>query len=195
LEIYKGKDFDDEHTHTVDPYKLFTTSAICNPADPILITNLEFNSYFPHGKLKDSNLSKEIKFSDNRIFNVAAVGILNSAGQILAGFNIKRQVWDIPQGVVEVGELPVEAAQRELYEETNIKVELDDLETIAHFKHKTAEFIKPWETNLYLANSVDISDMQNMELAKCKNLAWYAPVQLPQPRGLSLRVFLELLGK
>ena len=131
----------------------------------------------------------------NAVVKVAAVGIINAAGQILAGFNKKRGVWDIVQGKVEDGELPVEAIIREAKEEIGLDIEESNLESIALFKHKTPEFVFPWDTSLYLLHNTALDSVKNMEPDKCTELRWFSPNQMPYPRGLSMRVFLNLLGK
>lgn len=126
---------------------------------------------------------------------VAAVAVINASGQILVGHNKKRFCWDIPQGVVENGELPIETAVRELLEETGLQAQPEDLQSIALFRHQTPEFVFPWETTLYIAHLADVRGAYNAEPEKCYDMHWFAPVQLPNPRGLSLRVLLNLLGR
>jgi ADP-ribose pyrophosphatase YjhB (NUDIX family) len=139
------------------------------------------------------DLREDIRGYDTQ---VGAVLITNAQGQILVGFNEKRQVWDVPQGTVELLELPLETAVRELAEETNIAVKPGQLELIARFKHCTPTFVAGWETFLYAVcvPDLDVSGMRNMEEEKCKRLAWYSPCQLPSPRGLSLRTALVMMG-
>lgn len=127
--------------------------------------------------------------------SIAAVAVMNAAGQILVGYSVKRAVWDVPQGVVEPGETVETAACRELEEETGISVSPVDLEEIAVFRHRTPEFVYPWETTLYIARCDDVSGASNREPDKCSQLLWCAPAQLHVPRGLSLRVLLTLLGR
>lgn len=127
--------------------------------------------------------------------SVAAVAVMNNYGQILVGFNKKRQVWDIPQGVVEAGEQPITAAARELEEETGIQARAELLEPVAKFKHKTVEFVYPFETTLYMLHGTVVAGAENKEPGKCDTLVWMAPAQLPHPRGLSLRILLDLIGR
>jgi 8-oxo-dGTP pyrophosphatase MutT (NUDIX family) len=165
---------------------------------PDFDANRHYNETHPHGKPMTflSSVPTLPGAEGGRIVRVAAVAVLNSSGQILAGFNNKRHVWDIPQGVVEEGESPIETAIRELEEETGIcNLTVDNLESIALFRHKTTEFIFPWETSLFMAHGCDISGVYNREPHKCESLKWFAPVQLPTPRGLSLRILLNLLGR
>ncbi len=51
--------------------------------------------------------------------------IINSTGEIFVGrrLDMNRDVWQMPQGGIEEGELPETAAKRELEEETSIKWE------------------------------------------------------------------------
>lgn len=51
-----------------------------------------------------------------------AYAIINVKGRILLGFNKLRQQWEFPAGKIEKGEKPIEAARRELYEETHQEV-------------------------------------------------------------------------
>ena len=51
-----------------------------------------------------------------------AYAIINVKGHILIGFNKWRQQWEFPAGKNEKGEKPIEAARRELYEETHQEV-------------------------------------------------------------------------
>ena len=159
--------------------------------------NKRYDEHHPHGRpLDPHSVSPVLSGADGApLTKVAAVALINAAGQILVGYNQKRAVWDVPQGVVEDGELPVETAVRELQEETGVSVLFDDLESIALFRHKTPEFIYPWETSLFLAVCDNSIAARNMEPDKCDRLMWCAPFQLPQPRGLSLRVLLTLLGR
>ncbi len=160
-------------------------------------TNHYYDGHHPHGKPLDPHASVPhlVGADGGPIARVAAVAVLNASGQILVGFNKKRAVWDVPQGVIEPGDLAHETALRELEEETGIVAQPDDLQIIATFAHRTPEFVFPWETTLYIASCADVSAAHNAEPHKCERLGWYAPIQLPVPQGLSLRVLLALLGR
>ena len=154
-----------------------------------------YGTLHPHGKIL-SPYSAAPRLANVSLVRVAAVAPINQAGQILIGYNMKRKVWDIPQGVVEPGERVAEAALRELEEETGLSIGFDSLVHAAEFSQLTEEFGYPWRTELFLlGDGVDLSPVTNREPHRCRDLGWFAPVQIPQPRGLSLRVLLTLLGR
>ena len=161
--------------------------------------NRQYDHLHPHGRPASRvtsipNLSTNI--TQPVPVRVAAVGVLNAAEQILIGFSRKRYVWDLPQGTVEDGEEPVSAAVRELYEETGLMVQPDQMTRIGLFRHQTAELVFPWETSLFIVNpGVNLDSVINMEPDKCDRLAWFATTQMPLPHGLSLRMLLALLGR
>ena len=154
-----------------------------------------YGKLHPHGRVISPRAALP-RLADAPLVRVAAVAPVNQVGQILVGYSVKRRVWDIPQGVVEDGETVVEAALRELAEETSLTVGFDGLVHVAEFSQLTEEFGYPWRTELFmLADGTDMSRVENREPDRCLDLGWYAPIQIPQPRGLSLRVLLTLLGR
>jgi 8-oxo-dGTP pyrophosphatase MutT (NUDIX family) len=54
----------------------------------------------------------------------AAVAIHDQDKRILLGLHSDRNIWVLPGGLVEPGELPADAAIRETWEETALRVEL-----------------------------------------------------------------------
>lgn len=58
--------------------------------------------------------------------------IIDVNGKLLLGFNKYRSQWEFPAGKIENGELAIDAAKRELYEETHQKV--DKLEFCGMFR-------------------------------------------------------------
>ncbi|CAJ0833592.1 4993_t:CDS:2 [Entrophospora sp. SA101] len=84
-----------------------------------------------------SELSDEKKINNAK--EVACVVIQNKNNEYLLVYNKKYQHWQFPGGKLEPGENAVEAAKREIFEETNLVVE--DLEKIGKLLIKEKETI------------------------------------------------------
>ena len=54
----------------------------------------------------------------------AAVALFDDQNRILLAKHSDRQIWVLPGGLVEPGEVPADAAMREVWEETGLVVEL-----------------------------------------------------------------------
>jgi ADP-ribose pyrophosphatase YjhB (NUDIX family) len=161
--------------------------------------NKRYDRMHPHGRppLPRSVAHDRLQVgAGDPIVRCGGVLMMNACGQILVGFNEKRQVWDIPQGVCEEGETVPECAARELREETGLSVEPGQLYPICAARHQTPEFAYPFENHVYMGPVLqDGQQAYNREPEKCKDLHWVAPCQLQFPRGLSLRLALVLLGR
>ena len=151
--------------------------------------NTRYDATHPHGRPGAGPTEELVR--------VAAVCVLNSVGQLLVGLSTKRACWDVPQGVAEDGESPVDAAVRELREETGLSYLPHQLAFMGTFRHRTPEFAYPFENHLYLVEDSSPATVwaKNLEPAKCERLLWVAPCQVPCPRALSLRLALALLGR
>lgn len=57
----------------------------------------------------------------------AAVVLQDDQGRVLVGLHADRNLWVVPGGLIEPGELPTDAAVREVWEETGLHVELTSL--------------------------------------------------------------------
>jgi putative (di)nucleoside polyphosphate hydrolase len=59
----------------------------------------------------------------------AGVMLINRAGQVLVGQRLDStlEAWQMPQGGIDKGEVPLDAAVRELWEETGVRADLVEL--------------------------------------------------------------------
>lgn len=62
----------------------------------------------------------------------SAYAVIDINGKFLLGYNKYRNQWEFPAGKIELGEMAIDAARRELYEETHQKV--DELQFCGMFK-------------------------------------------------------------
>ncbi|MCE8163967.1 MAG: class I tRNA ligase family protein [Candidatus Moeniiplasma glomeromycotorum] len=96
-----------------------------------------FLSSFPE---KETN--KEFK-------EVSCVAIQNKNNEYLFVYNKKHGRWEIPGGKLEPGETPLQAAHREIFEETNLTVK--NLEKIGQQNSYAGNIW--WKVNLYQTNN------------------------------------------
>jgi 8-oxo-dGTP diphosphatase len=93
------------------------------------------------------------------------------AEQVLLGFNVSRQQWELPGGSLEPGESAHEAARRELAEETGIRANRSSLVARAEFKFGG-------ESTMYLAAVFTVVLDDAPELAasdELKSFIWWKP--------------------
>jgi len=162
----------------------------------------KFLPTYPHGAPNpgDPPRPRELRNTHPDAPVVVATAVVDHLGRFLVGFNRKLRVWDVPGGGCEPGEDPADAAARELREEAGVNADPRLMYQIAQFRHQTHEFPGVWQTRLYMIGDVpgvappDLAAAETMEKNKFVEVAWMAPIQIPQPRGLSLRMALGLTG-
>jgi 8-oxo-dGTP diphosphatase len=97
--------------------------------------------------------------------------VVEWARQVLLGFNVNRQQWELPGGSVEAGELAGETALRELAEETGIHADRASLVA-------SAEFTFGGDATTYLAAVFTILLESDPDLAASDELTsflWWDP--------------------
>jgi 8-oxo-dGTP pyrophosphatase MutT (NUDIX family) len=62
--------------------------------------------------------------NDLLVLPSAAVVLLDDQMRLLMGLHADRDIWVVPGGLIEPGELPADAAVREVWEETGLTVEV-----------------------------------------------------------------------
>lgn len=78
------------------------------------------------------DIQEEELYKNNNTMPSSAYAVIQVQGKFLIGYNSYREQWEFPAGKIESGETAMEAARRELYEETHQIV--DELEFCGLFK-------------------------------------------------------------
>jgi 8-oxo-dGTP diphosphatase len=118
----------------------------------------------------DDNL---LEGPDSTARPVCSLVIVEWGQQVLIGFNVARQQWELPGGSLEGGESAYEAAIRELEEETGIRA--DRVSQVAR-----AEFLFAGETTSHLAAVFAVvlgSDPNLVESNELNSFHWWVPAE------------------
>lgn len=78
------------------------------------------------------DIQEDELYQNRNITPTSAYAIIEVQGKFLIGYNSYREQWEFPAGKIESGETAMEAARRELYEETHQIV--DELKFCGLFK-------------------------------------------------------------
>lgn len=78
------------------------------------------------------DIQEDELYKNRNITPTSAYAIIEVQGKFLIGYNSYREQWEFPAGKIESGETAMEAARRELYEETHQIV--DELKFCGLFK-------------------------------------------------------------
>ena len=116
----------------------------------------------------------------------AAIIIRNENGEILLQERTDRNKWGLPGGCQELGEDLKTTAVREVYEETGITLDSNDLELIDTLSGETRKNSYPNgdivynNTSLYLAD-VSMEDASNLKGdSETKRLQFFNPDKVPE---------------
>lgn len=86
-------------------------------------------------------------------------------------------LWHLPSGKLDAGESLVEAAIREAWEETGVRIGATDLRHV-HTLHATAPGVEP-RLGVFFEVLVWQGEPENREPEKCYELAWFPLDDLP----------------
>lgn len=120
--------------------------------------------------------------------------ILNGEGQILLGLRAGRRggagTWGLIGGKVQIGEAIERTAQREIFEETGLKVELDDLEVVNLFTTQSTPETKFYQIGVAVKKYVGVP--KNLEPTKCDELRFFDLTDLPKNLFLGTKGNIDL---
>ncbi len=98
---------------------------------------------------------------------VACLIIINKEGKVLCVTRRHQQVYGLPGGKIDEGEALLVGASRELFEETNLKVNPNDWHEIyeCHEKDDKPPYTQYWSTTFYveLNKVLNINELKQME--------------------------------
>lgn len=137
-----------------------------------------------------------------RIVPAVSVAVVNDAGQLLMIRRSDNDQWAIPGGKQEVGETPVEAARREVREETGILCEITGLVGIFSNPRNVIEYTSNGEVRqefsiLFAGRPVGgeiTTSTESQEVEWCDRRAVLGLAMTPAQER-RIRYFLEFTGR
>ncbi len=116
----------------------------------------------------------------------AAIIIRNEKGQILLQERTDRNKWGLPGGCQDLGEDLRQTAVREAYEETGIKLDINDIKLIDTLSGKTRKNSYPSGDIVYNNTSLYLADISNIDKnflkgdSETKRLRFFFTDSLPE---------------
>lgn len=125
------------------------------------------------------------------LFNGSAGAIVNNE-QIFLVFDKVRQEWQIPGGIQELDESVEETAIREIFEETNIKAQINNL--ISVYSDPKWSFSYPNGDSLQIISFLFLLEVKEEEFGKIKideteitEYKWFSFSNLPENLNIQSR--------
>jgi 8-oxo-dGTP pyrophosphatase MutT (NUDIX family) len=133
---------------------------------------------------------------------ILSCGVLvfeRGAGRLLLGHATGTARWDIPKGVADDGEAPLQAALRETAEETGLALDAEtllDLGRFAYYRgkdlHLYAALVEPVDVASLRCTSTFV-DVRGRTVPEMDRFAWVGLDAVPQRCGKSMAALLAAL--
>lgn len=122
------------------------------------------------------------------------IGIIEKDNKYILFYHHKIKCYTTPGGKVEKNELPIFTLIRELKEEVNLNVKINDIIFLGktnHFNRMQGHF-KLY--NYYIKWNNKFGELKNLEYDKHSNLEWYTIKQIQEikEKSYSINMILEL---
>jgi len=119
--------------------------------------------------------------------------ILNNFGEVFLArrgekATNERGCWEFPGGSVEFGETLIEALAREMQEEYDIEIRVDELLDVVD--HILPEESQHWVSPTYICRLIS-GEPRIMEPDKCAQIGWFSPDRIPEPLSVISRINLD----
>jgi len=121
---------------------------------------------------------------------VGVATIISHQNKILIGKRITNNSveWQLPGGLIKLGETPEDAIIREAFEETNLSISLNDIVAITdnHFNSKEHSL-----SIIFSSSCKNPATLFNKEANKCTEWIWEFWDNLPKPQFLPLQQLVD----
>ena len=112
--------------------------------------------------------------------------ILNPDRELLLCHVTGQNHWDLPKGGIDAGETPLQAALRETFEETGLRLRAESLVELGRFKYTTKKNLHLFATRM---PRIDVSGLRcethyldhytGRRLPEMDGYGWFAPERVP----------------
>jgi 8-oxo-dGTP diphosphatase len=117
---------------------------------------------------------------------VAAV-VTDAAGRVLLCQQSQgHRLWGLPGGKIRLGESPLQAATRDIFEETGMEIEMIDLVGLYQLTGGVGAELPDVLVHVFRAHALSGEATVNAPGRICR-LSWHDPIGLPQPMTATTR--------
>lgn len=151
-------------------------------------------SYAAFGRLSHKAIAPFLKLYLGDKHIRVRVLIINEQKEVLLVKNwLGHQSWSLPGGGIKRTETPAEAAAREVYEETGLRLAAGHLQELGTFRNEDAKGRYTFTVACYIIEIAKrVPRLARRRRLEVLDLAWFPINNLPQNISLSVKKALEL---